>query len=172
MAKQRQRVASDLLETLKAEYKESSETWRALEGKAQGTVAIAGVFLAAVFAFVREAGVADGPLAERLGIGASALALVAAVICAVVTLKIRRIPAPPLGLRLQNDFKHLLKVTDPHALRLHLENFVMDQARRWAEVNVEIAATNERKGKLLVSAQLLTAVAAVIVAGLVVVNLF
>lgn len=168
----RTKIVSDLLESLEAEYKEASDTWRALETKAQGVVGIAGVFLAAVFAFVREVDPASDPLWLRVGILLAALALVGAIGCAILALRIRRRPAPPLGRHLQNDFKRLLAVEDPKELEQRLENFASDQATRWARVNLALGTANEDKGRRLVVGQGLLGVAAGVVAVLVVVYLF
>jgi hypothetical protein len=42
------------LENYREEYRDLSETWRSLDTKAQGLGAIAGIFLAALFAWARE----------------------------------------------------------------------------------------------------------------------
>src|SRR4026208_1759911 len=90
-----ERLAQAALESVRAEYVELSDQWKALDSKAQATGAVAGVLLAGLFAFVRENATQDG-LATFLVALATILALAAAFLV-VLALQIRTVEPPPLG---------------------------------------------------------------------------
>ena len=50
----RHKLGEQLLTTFRQEHSDAVNTWRTLEGKAQISITIGGVFLAAVFAFARD----------------------------------------------------------------------------------------------------------------------
>ena len=84
------------LEVLKAQeaaYKTAVEGFRDLDTKAQSTVAIAGVFLAAIFAILRQ-----GPIAAldvKASISVSVVSLIGAVLLAIRALGLRKVVKPP-----------------------------------------------------------------------------
>ena len=79
----------DILDSLRAEYRELSETWRHIESKAQGAVTILGIFLAGVFAFIRLLPEDATPVEKWFLVAALAL-LAFSIVCAVLALRIRR----------------------------------------------------------------------------------
>jgi hypothetical protein len=71
-------LGEQLLASFQQEYDDAVETWRALEGKAQISITIGGVVLAAVFAFARDLkGISS---LEKLLLGSSVVLLVVAVL--------------------------------------------------------------------------------------------
>lgn len=89
---------TDLLEIALAAhgdaYKELSQGWRSVEAKAQATVALAGIFLAAAFAFAREPAKGAPGLSVLLFSLAVALLTFSAA-AAVWAQRVRKIPAAP-----------------------------------------------------------------------------
>jgi hypothetical protein len=66
------------------EYREASDIWKTLEGKAQVVITVAGIFLAAVFSFGVAAGI---DLRVKMVLGVTLAALLAALLCALWVLK-------------------------------------------------------------------------------------
>jgi hypothetical protein len=50
----REVLLRDALDAYQKEYRELIDKWRNLEGKAQGVVTVSGIFLAGMFAFIRN----------------------------------------------------------------------------------------------------------------------
>jgi hypothetical protein len=78
------KIAERALAAFTDEYKEASEIWKTLESKAQVTITVAGVFLAAVFSFSRDGGI---DLRVKMVLGLTLAALLAALLCALWVLK-------------------------------------------------------------------------------------
>jgi hypothetical protein len=75
-------------------YKELSQGWRSVEAKAQGTVGLAGIFMAAAFAFARD--LPDEVNGVTVALFAVAVALLACSAAAAVwAQRVRTIPAAP-----------------------------------------------------------------------------
>jgi hypothetical protein len=85
-----------VIESYRDGYKELADAWRNLETKAQGNIAISGIFIGGVFAYIQKV---DPQLQqnEKVLLGLAAFFLVVSVIFSVISLKIRTVPAPPLG---------------------------------------------------------------------------
>lgn len=76
MASPRLELARTQLDAYRQEHGHLNATWGSLEKKGQGTAAVAGIFLAAVFAFIRDlpAG-APWPVAWALPVATAFLVL-------------------------------------------------------------------------------------------------
>lgn len=165
-------TATDLLwfalETYRDEYRDLSDTWARLDTKAQGLGAIAGIFLAAVFAWARETPAGFGTLERFLLVGGIAL-LVATVIAAVLALQVRTVDAPPLGDAVVDMVKEILerqKVDDPAE---RIRRLYHDQNRLWSGVNAGMLGHCRRKGTALVIGQWTLLTAGILVAALAIV---
>ncbi len=66
------------------EYREQSDAWKTLEAKVQVAITVAGVFLAAVFSFSRDAG---PDVSIKVFLGTTLLALLFALFCTLWVLK-------------------------------------------------------------------------------------
>jgi ABC-type polysaccharide/polyol phosphate export permease len=77
-----------------AEYKDLSETWKLLDTKSQATTAIAGIFLAAVFNFVRPPAT-QWTHCVRLLLGLIVVALVVSILLALLAMRVRSVPSLP-----------------------------------------------------------------------------
>jgi hypothetical protein len=150
------------LSALSEQYKESSETWKALETKAQGAITVAGIFLAAVFAFAREAASLD--LLPRILVMISAGLLVGSVAIALLSLEVRPLAPPPLGNFVDPGVQDLLKLADDKLSEATLSAFVSDRATEWRKSNSSLAEENRKKAKQVWLSQILLGTAAVPVA--------
>ncbi len=151
-----------LLSALAEQYKESTETWKALETKSQGTITVAGIFLAAVFAFAREAASID-PL-PRILIGITTVLLVASVAVALLSLEVRPVAPPPLGDFVDSGVRDLLKLPDSDLTEDKIAIYVIDRATEWKSANESLARENKKKAKQVWASQILLGSSAVPVA--------
>jgi hypothetical protein len=78
------KIAERALTAYTDEYREASDIWKTLEGKAQVVITVAGIFLAAVFSFGVAAGI---DLRVKIVLGVTLAALLAALLCALWVLK-------------------------------------------------------------------------------------
>ena len=148
------------------EYKDINETWRSIETKAQGTVAIAGIFAAGAFAFTRELLVNVNPTQRWLHVLTMAF-LISSVIMAVWALFVRRTSGAPLGESMENIVRDLVLNDVPESeLPQRLNNLQKEQAARWRSVNAELTTSNVTKGRLLRISQCLLVLAIITIGAL------
>lgn len=150
-----------LLDSYKDEYKELAEVWRGIETKAQGNIAITGIFIAGVFIFLREIN-SQTFWAEKLILGLAVVLFIISVYLAIFALQVRQTRFPPMGGFADNMFIDLLRFGDVELCE-RLPRFINDQANAWSQVKEDIIASNEVKAAYLWWAQqfLLFAVAAI-----------
>ncbi|MBV9925446.1 MAG: hypothetical protein JOZ96_10555 [Acidobacteria bacterium] len=77
-------------------YRELAANWRSLEVKAQGNITIAGIFIAASFAFLQKIQ-PELRFVEKLLLGVGLFCLVVSVLLAVRVLLVKSVPAPIFG---------------------------------------------------------------------------
>ena len=168
-AKLREELGVLWLSTLADQHRESSETWKALETKGQGTITVAGIFLAAVFAFAREADSIDA--FPRVLIGLTTILLVASVAVALLSLEIRPVAAPPLGDFVGPGAADLIKLPDAELTEARIAVFVVDRATEWKSANDSLSTENLKKAKHVWRSQILLGTAAVPVAAVTIIVL-
>jgi hypothetical protein len=151
------------LEAYREEYRDLSETWRNLDTKAQGLAAIAGVFLAALFAWARDIPATFGQF-ERYLIVASLAFLVAAVIAAVLALEVRKVTAPPLGEETAEMVRDIVNKHKPDEAPERIAAFYNDQITAWRDTNRNMADESGSKATRLICGQAALLIAAVAVA--------
>ena len=144
-----------VLTTCQDEYKDLLDAWGKLDGKAQGSATIAGVFLAAVFAAARGNGVPASER-ERALLGIAILLLVAAVVCAGAALRVQAAASGPSG----NEMERVAialdagcdAACDVEAMRIR---FLRTQINRWSASTAAFRDLNAGKGRWVRRAQLL-----------------
>ena len=99
------------LDAYEVSYKELAANWRGLEVKAQGSITVAGVFIAASFAFLQRL-TPELHDYEKVVLGLALLLLVASVLLAVRVLTVKSVPAPIFGDRIGRYAKSLHGVSD------------------------------------------------------------
>lgn len=157
------------LDSYREEYKEVWETWRSLDAKAQGSGAIAGVFLAAGLAWARDIP-PDLAAPGRWLLGLALLAVVVAVAGTVFAMQVRTVQAPPLGDETADMVKDLLNAEPGDDQASRLAGFYADQASTWKDTNADMQRKNLWKAGWLRIAQFSLLVAAVLVAMLVLIS--
>lgn len=82
------------LDRVQAEYDELTDTWKQLDSKSQATSTIAGIFVAASFAFIRNSALQLNGLEKTLLL-LVLFSLVASILLAVSAMLVRTVPVPP-----------------------------------------------------------------------------
>jgi len=142
-----------LLDAHSNEYRHLLEVWRDLERKAQGVIAISGVFLAAAFAFVRQIDCGTQDI-EKVLLCIAIVLLVTSVLISVLVLRIREVRIPPGGEFINNLVDDILKIDESSVSSERYSGFIFDQVRISHDVNEEMSNANESKAKHLWRAQL------------------
>lgn len=152
-----------VLEAYSNEYKELSDTWRGLETKAQGSIAIAGIFIAGAFAYIRDI-TPNAYRHEKLFLLIAIICLVISVVLSILVLKIRTIAAPPMGEYIDRVVQDILRLNKVDELPERLVRFDNDQIAAWRIVKNEAQLSNMLKARYLWRAQIFLMSAIVTVA--------
>jgi len=148
------------LESYREEYQELSDRWRNLDAKAQGVGAIAGVFLAAAFAWARDVPVGFG-CCERLLLAVGVLLLVGVVLSAVLALRLRSVSGVPTGLEIAKMVEDIRGVIVTSEAEQRILAFCQDQTRLWKQANDDMRLMMPAKARWVQWGQWLLFVATV-----------
>jgi hypothetical protein len=149
----RESVRETVLDAYKAEYKELADTWRAIELKAQGAVVTAGIFIAAVLAFIGRLSNASRT-GERILLTLVTISLMASVLFAIRALGVRRIKAPPRGDDIACLASPMRDTQCADVLEERLFRMRGDVISLWRQGNAHIDGQSEVKAKCLWRAHL------------------
>ena len=152
-----------VLETHRNEYTELSETWRTLDTKAQGLGALAGIFLAAAFAWARDLPKVASLLDRSVVIGTIVL-LVLAVVGAVRALQVRAVAPSPFGSETEDMLRDILAKSKESELPERVLAFNNDQITLWKDTNKEVRRFNDDKADWISFGQYMLLSAAALVA--------
>lgn len=150
-------LLKDALKACSDEYAELGRTFANLDGKAQATTAIAGIFIAAVFSFIRSDVLQL--VATRLGstglllVGLILAALLAAVVMSLICMRIRRLASPLSSSHLASMVEDMFQWGAPDQDRSVVENHLRDQIRAWRSTLEEHRKANEDKANAVLAAQ-------------------
>jgi hypothetical protein len=158
-AEKRFQLLSQALTAATDVYKENTRISALLDDKAQKTAGIAGIFLAAAFAFLRRESIQD--LADAGGslgmflLGASVLFFLGCMIGGGLVMWARKLRLPPDPNKILSVCDFLLADTHGPAETVR-ENHVRDQIKSWNRANqVQDQVISEKSAKLLVTQTLL-----------------
>jgi hypothetical protein len=154
------------LQAYQDEYRDLSDTWRHLDGKAQGSLATAGVFLAATFAFAKSLAEHQIPTGSRPTLIAGIFLLVMSVVLAVLSLRIRTVTAAPFGDRLEKLTNDLMRIDDVEERNARAPDYIREQIAMWRDVNEEMHGQSDWKARLVLASQVVLLLAILGVAGL------
>ena len=154
-------VRLDAIQSFSDEYKDLYDTWKSLDGKAQASATIAGIFLAAAFAIAKDIPAAFLPF-QRILLAISIGLLVVTVCFCLVGLLVRRIYAPPIGENTKGLVEDLLPSLSPSKKGARLSRFIKDRFDLWDVANSDLKQKCSRKAIWVSIAQgtLLAAIAA------------
>jgi hypothetical protein len=136
------------------EYKERIAAWRNLDTKAQGNVAIAGIFMAGAFAYISKAVCQQPAFLELLLFGLTVLLLMVSTVLAILVLQIREMPRPPLGTYVSKIAKDLSAVGRDKEFQIYARKRFDRHTEEWGDANIQLASKNNEKGRYLWRAQL------------------
>lgn len=158
-------LTQSVLSSYQEEAKKLDDTWRLLETKAQGTTAVVGVFIAAVFAIARSlpAGLSAG---YRGLLVASVALLVASVLLSVAALRVRSVIAHPGGAVTRKLVLDYLGVRTADDAEERYVRSLHDQCVLWENATRTHLSANRSKARLLLMAQLCLVAATVVFASL------
>lgn len=141
-------------EAYREQYRDLSDKWKLLETKAQGTIAIAGIFVAAAGGFLRESMPAMGLIEKTLLMVAVAL-LFMSVVFAMCALWIRGVVSLPGGndIRAIVELMATLSLDDDYPERL--PGLMRDQSTLWERTIESLAPVVASKSRWVLRAQMI-----------------
>jgi hypothetical protein len=143
----------DTLSAYRDEYKALAEAWSKLDTKAQGTAAIAGIFLAAVFASTRS-GAVPALAVDRFFLSFAVLFLILAVVAAGLVLRVQTVTTGPPGSEIERGTRSVLKEgISPSEVADLRRRFIHSQINVWRSGTAELRTRMSRKGMHLRWAQ-------------------
>lgn len=163
MAAKKEALRACVLTSYQEAYKERTDNWKSLETKAQGSITIAGIFIAGAFAYI-DKGAANMAMPQQLLVVLAVASLVASVLLAVYALKIQEILPPPYGEFVKANVQCFLEICDEAEFKERIEYFDYDMIAQWERVLSIIDEQIRKKVDCLFNAQAALVFAVVVVA--------
>lgn len=163
----------EILSAAKNYYAELVQNRAALDKKAEGTISIAGIFLAAIFAFAREL-TGSASSIEKTLLSVIVVALVSVVILSLLCLWTRRSRTSPSASLVRNYISPVINADDtsPEEEYLYMSVSALNSLSNvWDDVSTEVLATVVRKGRLVKTAQFILLLSIVLVAFIVIIKI-
>ena len=150
----RRTLRQTVLDSYREEYKELSDVWKSLETKAQGTVTIAGIFIAAAFTFAKD--LTSGRLDHygKLFLGGAIIFLIPTIILSVLVLRRRTIKWIPAGTDVESWADAIANVPDEE-LAENARRFIDEYSGVWKQTVESTREATDKKEALLYAAQVL-----------------
>lgn len=168
VSKIRDTLKTSILGAYLDEHKDIADTWKNLETKAQGNIAIAGIFIAGVFAFLTRT-IADLTRLDKWLLVAAIACLSLSVFCAVYALIVRGIALPPLGDAHDDYGARLLDLSDADFLSVEPE-FFYDLLFAWRRYKINATNVYQAKARGLYLAQMFLIASVIIAATLTIIK--
>jgi hypothetical protein len=150
------------------EYVEKGRTFTNLDTKAQNTTALAGVFLAAALAFLREealeAFVRSGGRHTVILLAASIISLLGSILSCLLAMRIRKVIAPIEPVALTAMVDDILSLDASELTDVTYGNFLRDQIAAWQPTLADASTANASKAKAVLAGQFLLTAAIVFIA--------
>jgi multisubunit Na+/H+ antiporter MnhG subunit len=143
----------------KEHYKDLMERWRAIETKAQGTIATTGILIAANLAFIRELE-SNASTLERVLLALLLAASILALGLAVAALRVRTVSEAPFAVSIEPLIMDFVRAPqlDEEAWR----DVVREQGKVWGSTNANLHQANDFKARRVAFGQAALAVAALL----------
>jgi hypothetical protein len=123
---------------VQSEYDELTDSWRQVDAKAQAAATIAGIFMAASFAFVRNSALSLGA-GEKFFLLALVLVLILSIAMSVRAMLMRVVPVPPTPESVAQMVSELLETAAEEHEERHAA-LVADTINAWIPVNRQLRA--------------------------------
>jgi hypothetical protein len=140
------------LDAYRSDYAGLADQWVRLETKAQATITVAGIFLAAVFASARG-DAAPALLLDRWLLGVSIVLLVLSVAGAGLALRVQTVHAGPPGDEIERFARLAIASAGPRSPDELRVGFLVEQSKTWAACTRELRKKNGDKAELVRGAQ-------------------
>lgn len=140
-----------LLNHAEMEYSELSDTWRDIERKAQGTIAIAGIFSAGIVAILKDAYPASFLLCLFLTLSFSCLVI--STIEAILALFVSEVVCIEDSENLIYEAKSIFDSRSEEEAKETIRIFVMNRLEHWKVAIESLSAANRKKVRSLEIAQ-------------------
>lgn len=150
----RRTLRQTVLDSYREEYKELSEVWKSLETKAQGTVTIAGIFIAAAFTFAKDLASTRLDYHGKLFLAGAIIFLIPAIILSVLVLRRRTIKWIPAGTDVEQWADDIESVSNEE-LADKARRFIDEHSGVWKETIASTKEATAEKEQLLYAAQIL-----------------
>lgn len=150
----RRTLRQTVLDSYREEYKELSDVWKSLETKAQGTVTIAGIFIAAAFTFAKDLASTRLDYPGKLFLAGAIIFLIPTIILSVLVLRRRTIKWIPAGTDVEqwaDDIENVPNEELPDRAR----RFIDEHSGVWKETVASTKKATAEKEALLYAAQIL-----------------
>ena len=169
--KVREFLRKSLFDSYRDEYKEFVDTIRGVETKAQGAIAIAGIFIAGAFVLLREPS-SQLLFSEKALLGFSIGFFVISVFLSVRVLKVGEAYLPPSGSSVDKIFTYCLSIEHEPELAEEMIVLLTEQKAAWMKVKDENTEIIKSKAHFLLAAQYFLQMAIVLIAVLVMFRIF
>ncbi len=161
----RDSLQKTLLDSYGQEYESLVKISAGIETKSQGNVAIAGIFVAGMFVFVKDLK-PKMTCYETAFLTAAICLLLGSIVLSMLSLRVRKNPAPPSGDAMDTLVSPLLQLTSGAELKERFPFLIKDQVRLWQNVVTRAVANIRTKARFLLSAQICLGLAIAIMAAL------
>ena len=143
-----------VIESYQEGYKHRIEAWRNLDTKAQGSIAIAGIFIAGVFAFIQKIDTNAYPLNKEV-LALALLFLMLSVGLAMKVLALQTLDGPPLGGFVDQLVENLqLFSKDDSDFLSRISSLSYDQVLAWRNAEKQLDDVTHQKAQNLWAAQI------------------
>ena len=150
-------LEKEALEAYKEEYKDLLASFQGMDTKAQGVVAIAGIFIGGLFAFLNSSSFTRTTPAILFMLVAI-IVLVGSVLLAILVLRVRDTAGVPPGQHTSQILDDLLALgLEDNALKASLPGFYGDKSRAWSGCVDAVKVDVDKKSDFLWGAQLMLA---------------
>jgi hypothetical protein len=150
----RRTLRQTVLDSYREEYKELSDVWKSLETKAQGTVTIAGIFIAAAFTFAKDLANTRLDYNGKLFLAAAIIFLIPTIILSLLVLRRRTIKWIPAGTDVESWADAIEGVSDED-LADRARRLIDEHSGVWKQTVESTREATAEKEKLLYAAQVL-----------------
>ncbi|MFM0052797.1 hypothetical protein [Caballeronia grimmiae] len=152
-------VTTSFISTAETEYKSLSTTYETIDRKAQATSAVAGVFLAAVFALASRVDGSTNSIVVWL-IFLLMIVLLACIVLAVGAMFARATELPPTAEQCLSECSPVILAADADSFRQERNRVYRKWADEWVKANRTVHAANQNKAMWLFLSQIAVLVAA------------
>jgi hypothetical protein len=171
----RAQLLEGVLAAYEREYRTQNAEFADIDGKAQATITVGGIFLAAALAFLKqdqlELAIATAGHFIVYIIGGVVLLLVASILSCTIAMKERWILGPLRAQGHQAIVDDLLKLNPQELTSERMANFVRDQVGVWREATTTMEKALDGKAKWVMWGQLLLTSAIILTAFLLLLTL-